>query len=315
MNDLEKINCPICESGFSIPLEFWRDNRYPAVRLVKCCGCGFYFQNPRLSQQLQNELYGISYFNEGLFSGSTAAGTYFNQERESIRICDFASMIQYEGIIPRGNKRLLEIGCAGGNFLVAARQVGWNVQGCEISSSAASHASNQYALDVHAGDLISAKYPTGYFEMVCMFDVLEHIPNINQFLSEIHRILVPRGVLFIALPVQTQSLLFKMQRRLWDVKRIVLRGEKISPLMIDNIHHLWEFNHDTIERLLNKNNFSIFWERKISTTYSDMLVAEPQLSTTIRMKWKTIYLFINLLNRIGMEKGSRLNLKAESMPG
>lgn len=96
--------------------------------------------------------------------------------------------------------RLLDIGCATGNFLCSMRRAGWDVFGVETNKNACLYAREVMKLDVFNGDLLQAKYDSGYFDLVNMSQVLEHFPNPLDELEESYRILKKDCILIIGLP-------------------------------------------------------------------------------------------------------------------
>jgi SAM-dependent methyltransferase len=105
-------------------------------------------------------------------------------------------------LIRRTNKpgRLLDVGCATGLFLNDMRSKGWTCYGVEPSISAAAYASNHFGLDVFVGRLEEAHYPEASFDLITLWDVLEHTPNPRQVLEKSAILLKPGGTLFINIP-------------------------------------------------------------------------------------------------------------------
>jgi SAM-dependent methyltransferase len=96
--------------------------------------------------------------------------------------------------------RLLDVGCATGEFSARMAEHGWQVQGVEPSPQAAAVARETYGLDVAESSLTQARFPDRHFDAVTLWDVLEHVPDPLAELAEIHRVLKVGGVLAISLP-------------------------------------------------------------------------------------------------------------------
>ncbi|MBX3027553.1 class I SAM-dependent methyltransferase [bacterium] len=143
-------------------------------------------------------------------------------------------------LLPDGG-RLLEIGCACGFLLVAARERGFQVRGVEMSAWASQHARATYGLDVHTGTLESAALPAGSVDVVVMADVIEHLFDPPATLREIHRILVPGGRLLLLTP---------------DVGSLVARlaGARWWGLLDD--HYVY-FSRQTLRRMLEQEGFAV----------------------------------------------------------
>lgn len=104
-----------------------------------------------------------------------------------------------EGIpfVPDGS--LLDVGCGNGRFIANMRQLGWKVQGVEFSDDGI-RVCRKAGLEVHHGDLASAKFPDDSFDVVTVRHVIEHIPTPHAFVTELTRVLKPGGTLVIETP-------------------------------------------------------------------------------------------------------------------
>lgn len=91
---------------------------------------------------------------------------------------------------PRG--RLLDVGCAAGFFLAEARAA-YEVQGVELSAYSSAHARERLGLDVFTGTLHEAALPSARFDLVTLWDVIEHVPDPAAVLAEVARVLAPGG--------------------------------------------------------------------------------------------------------------------------
>jgi 2-polyprenyl-3-methyl-5-hydroxy-6-metoxy-1,4-benzoquinol methylase len=96
--------------------------------------------------------------------------------------------------------RILDIGCATGIFLNGMHQKGWEAYGVEPSHYAAEYARQHFNLAITNGYLEDGKFTDSFFNAVSMWDVLEHVPDPLDTLSEISRILAPGGWLVLSLP-------------------------------------------------------------------------------------------------------------------
>jgi len=102
---------------------------------------------------------------------------------------------------PDGKGRsYLDIGCAGGASLVAARSLGFSVQGVEPSHWLANYGRTNYNIDVRDGILKPGMFPEASYDIITMWDVLEHIPEPGPVLDLIHSLLRPGGVLLLSYP-------------------------------------------------------------------------------------------------------------------
>lgn len=126
-----------------------------------------------------------------------------------------AVLAEIERNAPRG--RLLDLGCWVGYLLAEARVRGWRGVGVEPSEFAARYAREQLGLDVRTGELLGDHLPEGPFEAVVLGDVLEHLPRADKALERISELVVPGGVVAMALPDAGSRVARLLGRRWWSV--------------------------------------------------------------------------------------------------
>ena len=128
--------------------------------------------------------------------------------------------------------KLLDIGSGTGDFLVEAKNQGWSILGFEPNSDAKQLAANKgisFTEDIFA-------LPENTFDAVTMWHVLEHVPNLEEYIANLKRIVKPNGTIIIAVP-NYKSYDAKYYNRFWaayDVPR-----------------HLWHFSKTSIKRLFS----------------------------------------------------------------
>lgn len=99
--------------------------------------------------------------------------------------------------VPQG--RLLDVGCGSGEWLLAMRDRGWTVEGCDFDKNAV-EAAKQRGLQVKCGSLEEQNYPDDNFDAVTLSHVIEHVPDPVRVLGECARILKPGGKLVLFTP-------------------------------------------------------------------------------------------------------------------
>jgi len=97
-------------------------------------------------------------------------------------------------------ERLLDVGCAFGFFLDMARGAGFDVKGIEVSGPLAAQAAARYGLDVEIGALADVREPPGSFDVVTMWDVLEHCADPLDTLKQCAGLLKPSGLFLARVP-------------------------------------------------------------------------------------------------------------------
>lgn len=95
---------------------------------------------------------------------------------------------------------LLDIGCSTGLFLNEARNAGFAVKGAELSPESAAFAQSHFGLDVHRGDWRDAGYADVSFDVITLFDVIEHLADPLAELEAVRRLLKPGGLLLQSTP-------------------------------------------------------------------------------------------------------------------
>lgn len=136
----------------------------------------------------------------------------------------------------KGN--LLDIGSGTGDFLAIAKKQGWKITGIEPNEKArnisiskgVTLAENLESIESHSLDVIT------------MWHVLEHVPNIENQIQTLKRLLKPNGTIIIAVP-NYKSFDAKYYGEFWaayDVPR-----------------HLWHFSKTAIEKLFAKENMKL----------------------------------------------------------
>lgn len=139
-------------------------------------------------------------------------------------------------------QRVLDVGCATGELLMAVRVAGnRNVVGVELSQDAAKMARSR-GLDVHSGTLEDAAFPDEHFETVIASHTLEHVPDPVVTLREMHRILSPGGAVILWLP-NVESVEARMLGTRW--------------IGYDPPRHLTTFGVSTLTRALDTTGFRV----------------------------------------------------------
>src|SRR4051794_14411250 len=108
--------------------------------------------------------------------------------------------VEMLGRVTRPPGRLLDIGCGRGDFLVAAREAGWDVVGADMVDAAAAVARERHGLDARTGTLADAGIEPGSLDVVAGTHLLEHMVEAVEFLVEVRTLLRPGGHVFLEVP-------------------------------------------------------------------------------------------------------------------
>jgi SAM-dependent methyltransferase len=115
--------------------------------------------------------------------------------------------------LPAGS-RVLDVGCGLGALLDVMNGRSFDGYGVEVGQGSAAFTSQRYPNRVHAGTVESAGYPDGFFDLVTMFDVIEHLEDPVVTLTEVKRILAPNGWLYVMTP-NIYSINSQLMRSRW----------------------------------------------------------------------------------------------------
>jgi 2-polyprenyl-3-methyl-5-hydroxy-6-metoxy-1,4-benzoquinol methylase len=95
---------------------------------------------------------------------------------------------------------LLDVGCGDGQFLAAARDAGWRVDGIEFSPEGASRAAARLGRPVAVGDLARTRQLQGPFDVVTLWHIVEHLVDPRAMLEAARARLASGGLLVVAVP-------------------------------------------------------------------------------------------------------------------
>lgn len=134
--------------------------------------------------------------------------------------------------------RILDIGAGTGDFLLECKNQNWDILGIEPNDKAKGIALGK---GIKFGDTIE-KLESNSFDVITMWHVLEHVPDVEHQVAELKRLLKPSGTIIIAVP-NFKSFDANHYKEFWaayDVPR-----------------HLWHFSKTAIEKLFDKQNMNL----------------------------------------------------------
>ena len=261
----EERRCRVCASTRLVeePFGYRFNSRW--LGGLRCRDCGIIFLSPQPTPEDLRRLYSAEYFEQDYRCGHT--GSYFDDQTLAALVDDaLLGRIQKR----KHTGRFLEVGCAGGAFLDAARRRGYAVQGVEFSEDAAAFARKRFGLDVFTGDVLDTHFPDGSFDVVFMGDVIEHLRDPAKTLNEVHRIMATGGLLVLACPSQTNTLFTRCGFYLYglvDLKATV----QLPP------YHLFEYRPGSLTFLLRSCQFEILKLHQSMIPPGDVTLRGPKL--------------------------------------
>lgn len=211
--------------------------------LVRCRSCGLAFVANRPSVAQVREFYTAEadYHGELLDPADPAFGKMRAIARQHLKF------LRRSVRAPAG-LRLLDIGCSSGLFLDVAGDAGFEVCGAELSPDTAAFAREHFGLEVHAGDWRKAGYADASFDVITLFDVVEHLPDPLGELAAVRRLLKPGGLLLQSTP-NIDGLFPRASYRL--ARRLDYWPHPEPP------HHLYQFSDRTLAELTERAGYEV----------------------------------------------------------
>lgn len=258
--------CIICgsEDKEKLPFDehYYKDKFYP---LVKCLNCGLFYRSLQPDKKIIQKLYEDPFYFDSEYRGGVE-NSYVENEKTYLK--EAKRFIKKIKKYKRSGK-LLEIGCAGGYFLKAARKAGYDVMGVEISKEMCDFANNRLRLKVLNGFFEDIDFGSEKFDIIYGAHVLEHMFNPLDSLKKIKKMLKPDGILVIEVPATFNYSMIGVLLGGFKVFKNALKGKikfdkkffwyipqkfetKKSPP-----YHLFEFTPKTIRNLFRKAELNI----------------------------------------------------------
>jgi 2-polyprenyl-3-methyl-5-hydroxy-6-metoxy-1,4-benzoquinol methylase len=181
-------------------------------RHVKCSNCHLIYVNPIEKENKINADYAERKKDAEIYArvgASIAQGSRLYATKSQVKL-----LKKYKN---GGN--LLDIGCAEGFFLFNASKAGYATKGIELSEDAATYAREEFGIDVETRSLEELHFSQDYFDVVTLWQVLEHLPHPVRTLKEVYRILKPGGLVVVSTP-NIEGIPAKiLGGRWWNIKR------------------------------------------------------------------------------------------------
>jgi len=244
---MEHVRCNLCgadDTALVYPSTLKQTSDWRAFRcthsgygvhppIVRCRRCGLVYTDPRPDGEDIRETY------------EAVQDPLYIEEREG-RVLTFEHHLKpLERLAgePAG-RPLLDVGAYTGVFVEIADQHGWDAWGLEPSSWAVEQARSR-GLQMVQGTLDTAELPSGHFDVVTMWDVIEHLTDPREALVEARRLLAPDGLLVIH-TIDIDSLLARLMGPRW-------------PWLMEM--HIYYFSRRTLRTMLEGCGFRVLSDR------------------------------------------------------
>jgi 2-polyprenyl-3-methyl-5-hydroxy-6-metoxy-1,4-benzoquinol methylase len=207
-----------------------------AFTICKCDKCGFLFTNPRPSAVELPAYYKSPEYISHSNSRKGLQNTLYQLVRKYTLGRKYKLIRHY-----KHKGRILDIGCATGEFLNYFKNRQWETFGIEPDEQARKMGISNYSLRIEDEDYLQ-KLPEASFDVITMWHVLEHVPLLNERIAQLRRLLSPNGILLIAVPnpASQDAKFYKSFWAAYDVPR-----------------HLYHFTQTTIKIIFSKHGFEL----------------------------------------------------------
>lgn len=220
-------HCVVCDGTVSEP---WLE------KLRRCSGCGHIYADMSMFEFDPREWYKGDFFKGGAYCD-------YKADKKTIQK-NFRARLKklWKFVDNASSASLLEIGCAYGFFLEVAQEHFKQVEGIDVTSEGIAHAKSESGLNVTLNDFLEHDYEGRRFEVVCLWDTIEHLMRPDLFLEKVSRISNPDALLAI-----TTGDIDSFNARFWKGKwRLILPPT-----------HIHYFSRKTLVSLVGKYGYEI----------------------------------------------------------
>lgn len=214
------MKCPICNQTK------WHEY---LNKLSRCNNCGFIRAKDKYFKIDPTKLYSSEFF-------SSEYGDYTKEQNalEKNFVDRIKRIRKY-----KSHGKLLEIGCAHGYFLIPAQKY-FQCSGIDLNPSVTAVAKKNTKAKIFTGDFLIAKLRKNYYDVVCLFDTIEHLKDPEKYLQKVSQVLKPDGIVVI---------------ETGDIGSILARVQGNSWRLIFPPHHLQYFSKSSLTKLLANTGF------------------------------------------------------------
>ncbi len=228
---------------------------------------------------------GSYYESEGYISHSNSKKSFLDKVYQIVRNHTIKQKVKLINSFNETDKTILDIGTGTGDFLAACKNSGWEVTGVEPNTDARAVAisklqSSRYKIYKSVDDLKLETDPDSYrdrdpklgtYDIITMWHVLEHVPNLAEYVSNLKQLLKPNGTLIIAVPnyKSFDAIYYKEYWAAFDVPR-----------------HLWHFSKTAIQKLFQQENMKVvkILPMKFDSYYVSLLSEKYKTGNTNLLK-------------------------------
>jgi 2-polyprenyl-3-methyl-5-hydroxy-6-metoxy-1,4-benzoquinol methylase len=227
--------CPACASAPSrvlTTLTFPLTGRESKAPILDCGSCDHRFLGTSVEEQ-----HSIEGVYDHHYKGYREDPIFADVIRRTIRN-DLARLLPQSALI-------LDVGCGNGEFMKAAIDHGYQVEGIDVSEEAVRYCTGA-RLTAQTGDFLSLDFSTT-FDAITMWDVLEHLREPEQFIVRSRALIKPGGLLILKVPAYEKAIFYP-----------ILLSKRLATVLLGAPAHVQYFTGSSLAALLNRCGFSEF---------------------------------------------------------
>ncbi len=236
--------------------------------IFKTCQCGIEKQTP-----MPNEKFFDWFFNSEVFYSAKNSKRdyiwgfydYFKDESSRMATSKRRFRVLKNYFSTKRPLTIMKIGPSTGTFLFVANKHGHNAIGCDISSEFIDYAKKNYNARIDQGRFEHLKYEDEKFDIILLFNVIENIPNQDEFYKAVNRTLKKGGYFIFNFVNMKNNLIARIQGSKYFLYR--------PPIC-------YGFTLDTINCIMNKYGFKIV-DNKPDIRYMHL----EKIFTLLHWKW------------------------------
>lgn len=241
MNQLvEKSNakCPLCEVGGGHILARELRRGIGLVRYCPACDHGYLIQEQALNmKEYYGELYRQEYSHNAEVAGTNAQEIYsvyknYQQDR-----------LKYISPYLTKSSRLLEVGASSGQFLTHVKDKVKDVNAIELDKACCLFLEQELSINADSEFLENSRFADQAYEIVCAFQVMEHVEQPVAFIQTLKKATKKDGVIFIEVPNLNDPLM-----KVWDIP--------VYQKFFYHSAHLHYFTETSLRQVAQKAGFS-----------------------------------------------------------
>lgn len=206
--------------------------------IVQCENCRFVYVNPRIANHQLSQIYKHNYFNNRDYGYSG----YEQEKRLRVRNFEKWLGLSTKFMIEKGTVHALDVGCAAGYCLEVMKAKGWDAEGIELDEEMLT-ALHDKAF-VASGTLLENFKSDHKFSIITLFDVVEHIADLEKAFEKLHDLVTDDGIITIVTP-NHGSLHRKLAGKKW--------------FQYKPVEHIQYFTKESLTSLSERHNLKIIY--------------------------------------------------------